>query len=335
MSEPRRHHYLPVFYQIGFSDSHNQRLWVYDRKERSLFHAHPKTICLERELYTADPGGRRDRRIETKLLGPVDSTAAQAIRQLSVRQRWRADQWKAHMSSFTALQILRSPAFRNIAIDSRRQLGESFLRIGFTDVDRARSLMRRYCEDTGAGLGEITAELMVESVINGRLTVDVTERPFLEQILRQLKPLAQMFASRSWLIIESCAGTGFITCDHPVTVVPTGDSEMTGPGVPGSVTLFPLSRRFCLRIGAPGSGIDQRIAGKSDVRVINQNIVISSERFVLCANQIQLESLIERCRAAEVDPSSRCSREIKPVDTDSSLIQMTLWPKRAYIQLRG
>src|SRR5215469_13777349 len=83
VSEPKKHHYLPVVYQRGFTDSvDDERLWLYDRKTQRLTRAHPRYICYEKELYTMDPDGRQDRQIESQWLGRVDGEGATAIRML-------------------------------------------------------------------------------------------------------------------------------------------------------------------------------------------------------------------------------------------------------------
>jgi len=81
VSEPKKHHYLPVMYQVGFLEHQDGRLCLYDRKTQRYSRAHPKNICFERELYTIDPHGRQDRRIESEWLSRVDGDGATAIRQ--------------------------------------------------------------------------------------------------------------------------------------------------------------------------------------------------------------------------------------------------------------
>jgi Protein of unknown function (DUF4238) len=81
LNEPRRHHYVPQFYQKGFSDT-DERLWLYDRRTQKYAKAHPRDICCEKEFYTIDPQGTRDRHIESDWLSQVDGDGAAAIRLL-------------------------------------------------------------------------------------------------------------------------------------------------------------------------------------------------------------------------------------------------------------
>jgi hypothetical protein len=57
---PKRHHYVPVFYQKGFIET-NERLWLYDRRTQRFSQTHPVNICCENDLYTVDPKHSKNR----------------------------------------------------------------------------------------------------------------------------------------------------------------------------------------------------------------------------------------------------------------------------------
>jgi hypothetical protein len=84
-NDPRKHHYVPVFYQRNFVNE-NGLLRVYDRKQKTYKELHPLVICFKRDFYAVEPEGKlRDMRMETKLLAVVD--ARQVIK--SVGQDFR------------------------------------------------------------------------------------------------------------------------------------------------------------------------------------------------------------------------------------------------------
>jgi hypothetical protein len=174
---PRRHHYVPQFYQKGFAGA-DESLLLYDRNTQRYLNTHPRNICCENELYTMDPEGEADRKIESTLLSQIDGDGATAIRELEAG-RGLSRAWVESFSIYMALQITRTPAFRLSTAKNYRAMGEEFLRIGFSDVDRARQMMKTYA---GEASEAVTAESLVDSVIGGQLRVDVTERPFLQQM---------------------------------------------------------------------------------------------------------------------------------------------------------
>src|SRR5579864_9305005 len=108
MNKPRKHHYVPVFYQKNFSNSKGL-LWVYDRQLRTLKQLHPKSVCFEKDLYTVKPKDAPwDRRIETICLSLIDRMGASAIRELLLG-RPSAEVCKA-LAYFIGVQFNRLPS---------------------------------------------------------------------------------------------------------------------------------------------------------------------------------------------------------------------------------
>lgn len=70
---PRKHHYVPKFYQKGFADAEGL-LWVYDRARKTYHHLPPEAVCCERDFYSVKPEGLpRDARIESEYLSRIDA----------------------------------------------------------------------------------------------------------------------------------------------------------------------------------------------------------------------------------------------------------------------
>jgi hypothetical protein len=122
-NEPRRQHYVPEFYQVGFADA-DGLIWLYDRKTQRYAKTSPRNVCCEREMYTIDPGGVRDRRIEKHIFSQVDGDAAAVIRQFKSGVRFD-DTLIAAFSIFMAFQITRNPAFRVLMVQNYQALGRS------------------------------------------------------------------------------------------------------------------------------------------------------------------------------------------------------------------
>jgi hypothetical protein len=85
-NEPRRQHYVPAFYQGGFAET-DGLIWLYDRRAQRYTRTSPRNICCEKDIYTIDPEGIRDRRIEKQLFSQVDGDAATVIREFKSSAR--------------------------------------------------------------------------------------------------------------------------------------------------------------------------------------------------------------------------------------------------------
>jgi hypothetical protein len=125
--------------------------------------------------------------------------------------------------------------------------------------------------------------------------------------------------------------TGFILCDYPFVVVPPqADSEAIGLGFLGTVKYFPLTRALCLRMGDQGYGFSYVNTSKEGVRLINQNVAVNSERFIMGPSREQLEDVIARSKTAATDPVPRTVVEAVESDRDSVLYRLNFWPRRRY-----
>lgn len=327
---PRRHHYVAQFHQKHFADN-DGRLWVYDRRERRYRKIHPLNICCEKELYTIDPEGRRNRYVEQEWLSRVDGDAASALRQFETGVLLD-DEWKESFSVFMAQQITRGPAFRNLTFDNFRLMREQFLRIGLTDVVRARQLLENYRGATRDPAAErVTAEQLVEDVAQGRVPVTVGNESFLIQMVRQVESLARWIVGFDWEVVQSPAETGFILSDYPfVLVPPSGRPDAFGLGFPGTTKYFPLTRRLCLRMKDPGYAFSYRRVDKHAVRIINQNLAVNSERFIMGPSREQLEHVVSRSGTQAMPVLPRTMSHVVETDRDRGLIGFTFWPNRIY-----
>ena len=330
-NEPRRQHYVPVSYQNGFADT-DGRIWLYDRKTQRYAKASPRDVCCENEIYTIDPQGIQDRRIERQLLSQVDGDGAAAIRHFSAGPGQFGDDWTEAFSIFMAFQITRNPAFRSLMVQNYRAYGEEYLRIFFNDVERAKRQLETYQLATGDVIGdEVTPESMVEAVVGGHLRVNVTERAFLQHMMQQALYLAEWIASFQWTVLEAPSTTGFIVCDCPFVVVPPREhSDLIGLAIRGTVKYFPITASLCLRMGEPDYGFSYNRLSREEVRIVNQNIAVNSERFIMGPVRTQLEHVIARSKTEVPDPVSRNSVEPIQRDSDGALYQFNFWPRRTY-----
>jgi hypothetical protein len=92
----------------------------------------------------------------------------------------------------------------------------------------------------------------------------------------------------------------------------------------------PLTRTLCLRMGERDYGFSYRNASKEEVRVINQNIAVNSERFVMGPSRTQLEHVVARSGTIAPDPAPRTAVDVVQRYRDSGLIRFTFWPQRGY-----
>jgi hypothetical protein len=83
-------------------------------------------------------------------------------------------------------------------------------------------------------------------------------------------------------------------------------------------------------MGERDYGFSYRNASKEEVRVINQNIAVNSERFVMGPSREQLEHVVARSGTTSLDRAARTAVDVVRRDRDSGLIRFTFWLQRSY-----
>ena len=166
---PRKHHYVPVFYQTKFTNE-NGLLWVYDRRLHTYKELHPEVVCFKKDLYSFQPeGGPVDTRIETKVMAIGDGLGAAAIDRLEEGKGLDRDSFEG-FTFFAGLQHQRLPSVDRDMRLIYAQTMEEVARVAFANVERAKSVMNSYLEKTGEKT-TVTPESMVEAIQGKHLGV--------------------------------------------------------------------------------------------------------------------------------------------------------------------
>jgi hypothetical protein len=137
--DPRKHHYVPVFYQNNFAND-SGLLWVYDRAKRSYKELHPLVICFETDLYAVKPENKSpDVQVELNVLSAIDSLGSAGIRDFRIgKPSFEAEQ---KVALFMAFQWSRVPTISRDIRSTYATMIEELSRISFANVERAKALM--------------------------------------------------------------------------------------------------------------------------------------------------------------------------------------------------
>ncbi len=329
---PRKHHYVPVFYQSNFIND-GGLLWVYDRKTGAYKELHPRVICFEKDLYAVTPENKPwDMQVESKVLGVVDSLGVKGIRAFQIgRPNSEAEQ---AVALFMAFQWLRVPSISRDVRATYATAMEELSRITFANVERANSVMDKYARETGEQIN-VTPESMVEAVQGKHLTFVATEVSFLTNMMEQAVDLAKLLTHLDWEVLVASEDTGFVICDCPVVIVPPKGSDQVGFLVTGSANYLPLSRHLCLRLGEPGRTRKHRRVDKESVRIVNLNIAANSERFIIGPSRVQVENVVSRSGCEEMESTPRMIMETVESDEDGALQKLSMQPRRYFYRKNG
>jgi hypothetical protein len=330
--DPRKHHYVPVFYQNNFANEAGL-LWVYDRAKRAYKELHPSVVCFEKDLYAVKPENKpRDMQVELKILSTVDSLGFAGIRDFLMGKP--SNDAEQQVALFMAFQWSRVPSISRDIRATYAKAIEELNRIAFANVERAKALMERYARDTGEAMN-VTPESMVEMVRGKHVEITATEVPFLTNMIEQSMSLARLLIRFDWEVLVAPDETSFIICDCPVVVVPPKGSVQVGFAVPGTAKYFPLSRHQCLRVGKQGRMRRHKRVDKETVRIVNQNIAANSERFIMGPSRVQLENVVSRSKCERIESTPRFILETVSSNEDEALQALSAQPRRYFYPKNG
>jgi hypothetical protein len=330
---PRKHHYVPVFYQRKFANE-GGLCWVYDRSLQTYKELPPEVVCFQKDLYSIrSDAGSFDTKIETKILSVVDGLAANAISRLGHGKALDREAFDA-FSFFAAFQYLRLPSIDRDVRQTYANAIEEVARVTFSSVERAKAVMEAYAKESGA-VSSVTPESMVEAIQGKHLKFEATEAPFLSNMLHQAVTLSKVIGHLDWEMLVAPDDSGFITCDSPFTLVPRKGTKEVGFIVPGTVKYFPITRKLCFRAGDRGNERAYRDIDREKVRIINHNIAANSERFIMGPDRKQVEAVVNRSESRRMEMTPRFIVETVESDEDGSLQKISYQPRRYFYSWNG
>ena len=328
---PRRHHYVPQFYMKKFAGS-DEYLSMYDRQTGKYASVHPKNICYVNDLYTTLENGQPNADMEKVWFEKIDGDAARSIRNFE-DGRAPDDEQRASFAVFMGQQVMRNPDARKMATDSRQQVMDEMVRFWRKDPAILDAAIARYAESGKPVMG-MNAESFLADLDNGKFRIAITEAPFIQQLVRSAKFLGEELFYLDWEILKAPESGGFITCDYPFLLIPSaGNPTEFGLRHPGTIKYFPITRSLCLRMGDAGGKFRYRDASRYEVRVINQNVAVNSERFILGRDRDHLQVIISRSGTGTVDAVPRHSLLRLPQSDLETVFGVQFWPRRNFYHL--
>jgi len=256
----------------------------------------------------------------------IDGVGSSAIRDLLSRSA--TPETLDNLAYFIGVQFNRLPSFGTMVSEMYTKSLTGVVRMMTADVGRMQSIIERYTEETGESV-DVSAKSIVEAVQGNHIEVIATERPFLENIFSAAERISEVIVALDWQILIAPSGTGFIISDSPVVVVPPRGINAVGFAVPGTVTYFPLTYRYCVRLGDAGRSFKYRKISKDTLQIINDNRAANSERFIMGPDKAQLVSSVVRSGSVEEQSTPRYVVEATEQKEGGS-IQVTTQPRRYF-----
>jgi len=308
MSNPKRHHYLPEFYQKGFSGEGG--IWLYDRKENLFRNASPKNTGLIGHYYSINGSdGEKNPEVE-RILSVIEGHASSAIDTLE-RYGDLSDDGRYYLALFCALFLFRTPDFEADYNTMMSGMMKRMLKESFCDASHAEQAIAAFNSESGVEKITSKPEDFVDFVVRDDFTINVMRNASLSVILPLSEKIAFLLHHMEWIAVHNSTLLPFFTCDAPFVIVPPRDwnpNSWQGVGIltPGAHFIVPLTRKLSLVMGGEKKGLGHREVSL-ETHINPQNIAIASmtERFLLGPHEERLRELVTMSKIDVIERGRR------------------------------
>ncbi|MES2106826.1 MAG: DUF4238 domain-containing protein [Pseudomonadota bacterium] len=226
MNSPKRHHYVPESYLLGFKEDGTEFAHVYSKRTNSWRRQRPQQIMVVGQYYRQEwaPEGVDKNILENFLGTELEPNGLSSLQRLIDNPDELNEQGIANILEYLQFQRIRVPRQAELAK-------------GVVQQSMASTLQK--------------TSLGADALKHVRIEI---KDSFHVEFMRVTHGLLSPYFSRMiWEVVEAEPGSSFITTDSPVTFFNADFIPPAEPGVAlyGTIVLFPINKRYLLLMTHP------------------------------------------------------------------------------------
>lgn len=249
----RRHHYLPQCYLKGFAHHREKpRLFVVDGKTGKSFSTHPVNIAQQRDFHAVQVEGMASDALE-QVLAMVEGEIAPALERIGRTGSLRHGDDRTLVLNLAALIAVKNPRHRETMRDFSERMGKQLMRLALETPERWEAQVRGMKEAGVMSEDEpLDYENMRAFVDSNEYRIDMETGAHLAMELTVFDNVLPLFIDRHWAVLRAPRkSSGFVTCDHPVSLYWSEVDRNKGfyppgHGLTGTTVAFPISKEVAL-----------------------------------------------------------------------------------------
>lgn len=309
MNQPVQHHYLPKHAYLKFFESPEKGdfIWMYQRNQEAIF-VNINNVAKERHLYSfMDENGKYNSQLESTL-AEMEQVASLILKKLNdaTGQITLTAREKTDFAYFLAMQVARTPAFRN----SLKIQGAEFEKLKMQMLASNKEVFAKTLKEfkkSNPDTPDVSIEEMQKFIFDEKYDVKMTgENYFLKQAMELGDAIYPTIMMKDIFILRSNS-VELITSDYPVNLIanPAMPPFYAG-GFLFSGILFPIGRKtalFCKNPENPKNpqGKEEKIfVGYREIlpahaRWINKVTISHAERFLFgSSNDSKIKGIFDK-----------------------------------------
>jgi hypothetical protein len=285
----RRHHYVPVSLLAGFTkkDTKDSVLWIFDQETGEQRETKPKSVGLEKDLYSIDIPELETDEIENAFM-EIESIVTPIIRKIQSTLEMPTGDEYINLMYYIALQYSRTPKRKEGFSRPMEDIAKIFMQMSVSSRQRYEKTINDL-KMAGKEIDNLPYDDMHRFVMNeDAYDVIVDNNTKMSNIFTVIDAILPTLFERKWSVVFSPPAIGdFICSDNPVSLHWTtlekrpGLFNSPGHGMTDTEISIPLSSRVML-LGRfddfqPPSGV---VPNKRNLAILNSITGIESSRFI-------------------------------------------------------
>lgn len=250
-NQPRRHHYVPIFYLGGFtkSGSKDGLLYVLDKQLRKTWGpVTPNSIAFELDYYKIDTHPESDPMVIEKTIGDIESICSKVIYKFIEERMLPIGTDYDILLNFVALMATRVPAIRNTISTNTDRLMKRILRTMLKSNAGWQHFVKT-CEASGQQVTETQQE--TKAIADSEdYNVNMDQSWHVGMMLELGSKLVPELSKRNWsLWLAEEDAPDLICSDSPVCLswhISPHPPLPPGFAMPGTFLIMPINRRIAI-----------------------------------------------------------------------------------------
>jgi len=283
----KRHHYIPVFYLNGFTNS-NGYLYIYDKYNKPVFESSPEGIAYENHYFSfVNSEGERDSETLENAIKLLEDESARVLRKIHNYEKLSIDDRRT-FSLFVSSMMVRVPNMR----ENMRKISGTLAKLHSVSISSHKESfmrqMKNYEKDTRKQMGPNYEELREFMNNPDNYDVSTNKQYGTAMALSQIEHISEIFFRMKWTFLKATRENKYITGDNPLSYFdPTcKPNSFYGVGLLNKniEVALPLSKEICA-FGTWRLKEGYLQAKNQYVKRLNKMTAISLVKFAFCHNK--------------------------------------------------
>ena len=311
MNKPIQHHYLPKNAYLKFFHSLEKPefIWMYQRGKTPIF-VNINNVAKERHLYSfTDEKGQYNTELESAL-AEMEVVVSKIFEKINKVEGpiFISAQEKSDLSYFLAMQVVRTPAFRDFLNQQAVEFAKLYIQTLASNKDAFTHVVNEVKKEK-PDMPDISFEEMQEFIFGEKYAIEMGNKNYFLKQAIQLGGYIYLTIMMKDMFILKSKSVEFITSDYPVVLISNPSvPAFYGGGFLMSGVLIPIGTNtvlFCKDPDKPKEPpkkddaihLGYREIPPVQVREINKITINHAERFLFAAsNDVKIKRLFDKTK---------------------------------------